>query len=409
MGSYELPFGIDRSLLRLDGKDPYLCLHFVIMYCRDQERSLRFYVDKLGFRVVVDHKFDNGQRWIEVGPSDGNANIGLSCLQPGDDVNRLIGPEARVWFVTEDVRRKYDEWVARGVEFEFPPQIPAWGGIHTRFRDPDGNCFGLAGFDELTRGVEKHRLALSQKIEAERRTAQEIEIAKQVQARLFPQIHPETRTLEYAGLCLQARQVGGDYFDFLDLGNRRLGLVVGDVSGKGIAAALLMANLQANFRSQCAIAFDQPEFFLRNVNRLFYENTIDSAYASLFFAEYCDDSRHLRYANCGHLSGLILHPDDSCERLDSTGTLLGLFQDWDCSMVDRNLAKGDLLALYTDGVTEANNGNGEEFGEEQLIERLRHHRNLPCGELVSELANDVRNYSPQEQHDDITMIVARGK
>jgi serine phosphatase RsbU (regulator of sigma subunit) len=77
-------------------------------------------------------------------------------------------------------------------------------------------------------------------------------------------------------------------------------------------------------------------------------------------------------------------------------------------MVDCNLAKGDLLALYTDGVTEANNGNGEEFGEEQLIERLCHHRNLPCQELVSEVANDVRNYSPQEQHDDITMIVARG-
>jgi serine phosphatase RsbU (regulator of sigma subunit)/catechol 2,3-dioxygenase-like lactoylglutathione lyase family enzyme len=409
MGSYELPFGIDRSPLRLDGKDPYLCLHFVIVYCRDQEQSMRFYVDKLGFRVVVDHKFEDGLRWIEIAPDDGNAHIGLALLQPGDDVNRMIGSEARVWFITEDVPRKYEEWLARGVEFEFPPQAPLWGGIHTRFKDLDGNCFGLAGFDELTRGVEKHRLALAQKLEAERRTAQEIEIAKQVQARLFPQIHPAARTLEYAGLCLQARQVGGDYFDFLDLGQRRLGLVVGDVSGKGIAAALLMANLQANLRSQCAIALDQPEFFLRNVNRLFYENTIDSAYASLFFAEYCDDSRHLRYANCGHLSGLILHPDDSCQRLDSTGTLLGLFQDWDCSMVACELAKGDLLALYTDGVTEANDANGREFGEELLIERLRHHRNLPCQQLVSEVANDVRNYSPQEQHDDITMIVARGK
>jgi len=409
MGTYDLPFGIDRSPLRLDGQDPYLCLHFTIIYVRDQERSLRFFVDKLGFRVVVDHKFEDGLRWIEVAPADGNANLGLALIKPGDDADRLIGSEARVWFVTEDVQRKYDEWFARGVEFEFPPQTPLWGGIHTRFKDPDGNCFGLAGFDELTRGVEQHRLALAQKLEADRRAAQEIEIAKQVQARLFPQIHPEARTLEYAGLCLQARQVGGDYFDFLDLGNRRLGLVVGDVSGKGIAAALLMANLQANLRSQCAIAFDQPEFFLRNVNRLFYENTIDSAYASLFFAEYCDDSRHLRYANCGHLSGLILHPDSSCQRLDSTGTLLGLFQEWECSMVHCDVAKDDLLALYTDGITEASNESGQEFGEERLIERLSHHRDLPCQELVSEVANDVRNYSPQEQHDDITMIVARGK
>src|SRR5689334_13879038 len=312
MGIYDLPFGIDRSALRLDGKDPYLCLHFVIVYCRDQERSLRFFTDKLGFRLVVDHKFEDGLRWIEVGPADGNANLGLALLKPEDDAKRLIGSEARVWFVTEDVQRKYDQWLAQGVEFEFPPQTPIWGGIHTRFKDPDGNCFGLAGFDELNRGVEQHRLALAQKIEAERRAAQEIEIAKQVQARLFPQIHPETRTLEYAGLCLPARQVGGDYYDFLDLGQHKLGLVIGDVSGKGIAAALLMANLQANLRSQSSLALDHPERLLQSVNRLFYENTTDSAYASLFFAVYDDQSQCLRYANCGHLSGLILRADNTC-------------------------------------------------------------------------------------------------
>ena len=92
MGSYELPFGIDRSLLRLDSTDPYLCLHFVIIWVRDLDRSLRFYVDKLGFRVVVDHRFDNGQRWIEVARADGNAHIGFAPLQPGDDVEKLIRP-----------------------------------------------------------------------------------------------------------------------------------------------------------------------------------------------------------------------------------------------------------------------------------------------------------------------------
>ena len=106
-----------------------------------------------------------------------------------------------------------------------------------------------------------------------------------MQARLFPQISPEAKTLEYAGLCLQARQVGGDYFDFLDLGRRRLGLVIGDVAGKGIAAALLMANLQANLRSQSASTASSGSL-LRSANRLFYENTAESSYASLFFAEY---------------------------------------------------------------------------------------------------------------------------
>lgn len=201
MGTSELPFGIDRSLLRLDGADPYLCLHFVIIFVRDQERSLRFFVDKLGFRVAVDHKFEDGRRWIEVSPPDGNANLGLAPVDPGSDMEKLISREARIWFITEDVNRKYDEWKNRGVRFQFPPQAPAWGGIHTRFEDPDGNSFGLAGFDELTRSVDAQRRALTEKLEAERRTAQEIEIAKQVQARLFPQIHPEVKTLEYAGVC----------------------------------------------------------------------------------------------------------------------------------------------------------------------------------------------------------------
>jgi serine phosphatase RsbU (regulator of sigma subunit)/catechol 2,3-dioxygenase-like lactoylglutathione lyase family enzyme len=407
MGTYELPFGIDRSLLRLDGQDPYICLHFVIIFVRDQERSLRFYVDQLGFRVAVDHRFDDGRRWIEVAPPDGNANLGLTPVEAGDDIESLISKETRIWFITEDVNRKYEEWKARGVHFRFPPQVPVWGGMHTRFEDPDGNSFGLAGFDELTRGVEAQRRALVQKHDAERRAAQEIEIAKQVQARLFPQIRPQARTLEYAGLCLQARQVGGDYFDFLDLGQQRLGLVIGDVSGKGIAAALLMANLQANLRSQCALALTHPELFLRSVNRLFYENTIDSAYASLFFAEYNDESQRLRYANCGHLSGLILRSDGDCCRLHSTGTLLGLFQDWECKFAEFELASGDLLTLYTDGVTEALTDRGEEFGEEKLIERLRHYRHQSCQAAVEGITNEVRSLTPGDQHDDITLILAR--
>lgn len=407
MGTFEGPWEMGRSFPRLDGKDPYLCLHFIIIYVRDQERSLRFYIDQLGFRVVVDHKFDNGQRWIEVAPADGNAHIGLTQLQSEDDPEKLIRPEARVWFITEDVNRKYEEWKTRGVPFDYPPQVPAWGGIHTRFKDPDGNSFGLAGFDELTRSVEAQRRVLAQKYEAERRAAQEIEIAKQVQARLFPQVHPQAKTLEYAGLCLQARQVGGDYFDFLDLGQQRLGLVIGDVSGKGIAAALLMANLQANLRSQCASGCTQTVAFLQSVNRLFYENTVDSAYASLFFAEYNDDSRRLRYANCGHLSGLILRPDGTCERLDSTGTLLGLFPNWDCRIDECQMATGDLLALYTDGVTEALNDRGEEFGEDSLVQRLRRYQTQPCETAVEAITNEVSRLSPGNQQDDITLIMAR--
>ena len=407
MGANQVLFGVDRSVLRLDTEDPYLCLHFAIIYVRDQDRSLEFYVDKLGFRMVVDHRFADGRRWIEVGPADGNANLGLAPLPPDEDPAKFIQTQALIWFITEDVNRKYAEWKARGVSFRYPPEVPAWGGIHTRFEDPDGNQFGLAGFDELTQSIEAQRRSLAQRLEAERRAAQELEIAKQVQARLFPQIHPEAKTLDYAGLCLQARQVGGDYFDFLDLGQRRLGLVIGDVSGKGIAAALLMANLQANLRSQCASGCAHPVAFLQSVNRLFYQNTVDSAYASLFFAEYNDDTRRLRYANCGHLSGLILRPDGTCQHLDSTGTLLGLFPTWDCHIAECQLSAGDLLALYTDGVTEAVNDHGEEFGEENLVQRLRHHRERSCRSTVEAITSEVRGLGPADQHDDITLILAK--
>jgi len=279
--------------------------------------------------------------------------------------------------------------------------------VFTRFEDVDGNSFSLVSFDEESRAVEAERRAVAEKREAERRAAHELEIARQVQARLFPQRLPPSSTLEYAGFCLQARQVGGDYYDFLDLGRDRLGLVIGDIAGKGIAAALLMANLQANLRSQCAIALDEPQRFLRSVNQLFFESTVDSAYATLFFAEYDDREQRLRYANCGHLSGLLLRTDGGLERLDTTAAVLGLFEEWDCSIGERRLGPGDLLALYTDGVTESFNEAGEEFGEHRLIEALRRRRGLPSQAMLASIVEDVRTFSPHEQHDDITLIVAR--
>jgi len=224
MGNSPAPFGIDRHFLRMDRNDPYLSLHFIMIFVRDQVRSLYFYVDRLGFRLVVDHVFETGGRWIEVAPPDGSANLSLALAKPDSEAYNLIGRDSQIYFLTEDVNAKFNQWSARGVRFHFPPEEPVWGGIFTRFEDVDGNSFGLAGFDELTLGVETQRRALAQKLESERRAAQELEIAKQVQARLFPQIHPEAKTLEYAGICLQARQVGGDYFDFLDLGQERLGL-----------------------------------------------------------------------------------------------------------------------------------------------------------------------------------------
>ena len=397
----------NRTVLRSGREEPYLSIQDIVVFVRDLEVSKRFYVQQLGFELIAEQRLPTGEGWIEVAPPDGSANLALVEPKPENPEYKLIGGYRWVLFMTEDVSAKYKEWTERGVHFLSEPETPGWGGTYARFEDPDGNAFGLEGFDEVRRSLELRRQEHAEKQEAERRVAQELEIAKQVQARLFPQIRPQLKTVDYAGICLQARQVGGDYFDFLNLGPQRLGLIIGDVSGKGIAAALLMANLQASLRSQSSMAFDQPQALLRSVNRLFYDNTGDNAYASLLFAEYDGATRRLRYANCGHLSGLLLRRDGNVGQLESTSTLLGLFKEWDCSMREQEICPGDVLALYTDGITEASNERGEEFGERRLIESLRQYRELSCQALLTAIVDGVRRFSSQEQHDDITAIVAK--
>jgi serine phosphatase RsbU (regulator of sigma subunit)/predicted enzyme related to lactoylglutathione lyase len=402
---------------------PYLSIYFVNIYVRDQDRSLRFYLDQLGFDLAFDARLQADRRWVAVAPPDGSTVLLLIQPKPDSAEYKLIGRATQVVLVTEDVTKTYREWRNRGVRFGFTPRLrrvkyerpasaaeggtPAWGGVFTRFEDIDGNSFTLVSIDEMSRSIQAQRQAAAEKLEAERRAAQELEFAKQVQARLFPQTQPACGTLDYAGICIQALQVGGDYYDFLDLGHGRLGLVVGDIAGKGMAAALLMANLQANLRSQYASALDQPELLLRSVNQLFYENTAESAYATLFFAEYDGQTGRLRYVNCGHLPALLLRADDTCIRLRSTCTVLGLFKEWDCSLGEDEFRAGDTLVLYTDGVTEAFNEADEEFGEKRLVQALRRHRHQPSKELLTSIVDEVRQFSPHEQHDDITLIVAK--
>jgi len=412
---------------------PHLRIHSTQIFVRDLDRSLRFYLDQLGFHLAYDVKLQSGERLVAVAPPDGSAVLSLIAPKPDSVQYKLIGRSTQVVFITEDVVSKYKEWSRRGVRFNHTPRLrrikfdPAnsstvrgpiqspllgeetsiWGGVSTRFRDIDGNIFSLVSFDEVTHALEAQRRTTAAKLEVERRAAQELEIANEVQCRFFPQIRPPIHRLDYAGHCFPARAVGGDYYDFLDLGPDRFGLVIGDVSGKGIAAALLMANLQANLRSQCAISLDQPQRLLCAVNQLFSQNTPDGAFATLFFADYCVSTGRIRYVNCGHLPALILGCDDSIDHLDATATVLGIFKKWDCEIDERTLCAGDTLALYTDGITEAFNENRDEFGEHRLIESLRRHRAQPSQSLLNSIVDDVRQFSPREQHDDITLIIAK--
>jgi serine phosphatase RsbU (regulator of sigma subunit) len=220
---------------------------------------------------------------------------------------------------------------------------------------------------------------------------------------------PPLATLDYAGACTQARIVGGDYYDFLELGPGRVGFVLADISGKGIAAALLMANLQAIVRSHYAMAASDHERLLRSVNGLFYDATAPNRFATMFFARYDDASRELVYVNCGHNPPLLLRDDGSAEWLSPTATALGFFDGWTCTSGSRRLDPGDLLVLYSDGITEAWSGTSEEYGEARLLNVVRAHRCLPASELVARIVQDVRSFSPLEQSDDWTLITARAR
>lgn len=417
---------------------------FAVVAVRDQDRSLRFYVEQFGFRLVVNQETPTGGRWIVVEPPDGSVQIALVSLVESSDAFRRIGEDTGLVLVTSDLEALREEWAERGVSFPESPTESAWQARKAIFEDIDGNRFTLVEHSPISEALDAERHAIAEKEQAgrllataarvmldrhltamekeqaERLLARELEIARDVQARLLPQKAPSLQTLECAGICIPARHVGGDYYDFLILRPGGVALVLADIAGKGISGALLMANLQANLRSQFAtlaasgeyssLAGDDSRKLLISVNRLFHENSGDSSYATLFLGNYDDATRRLSYVNCGHPSPLLLRGgagDFVVERLDSTSTVIGLFSEFECQVVEKQLAAGDILIVYSDGVTEAANADGDEFGEDRLVEIARAHRELSMPLLVEKLVEAARQFSQPEQGDDITVVAAR--
>ena len=264
-------------------------------------------------------------------------------------------------------------------------------------------------------GIALHGLRLARviadRMEAERRAAHELEIARQVQAKLLPQHAPVFASLDYAGICIQARQVGGDYYDFVQLGPGRLGLVLADVSGKGISAALLMASLQASLRSHYAWTPGNLPQILLEVNRMFFESTEASRFATLFVGIYDEGSTRLHFANCGHPPPVLLGADGSVRHLNPTAGVIGLFEEWKCDVREIDLARGDTLALFSDGVVEAFDADYNEFGEERLVDLLREGTAsvLSAESVAKSIVSAVQQHSGPQQSDDLTVIVVRGR
>jgi phosphoserine phosphatase RsbU/P len=243
------------------------------------------------------------------------------------------------------------------------------------------------------------------------RLNREVEIAREVQERLFPQKLPPIRGLDYAGHCRPALGVGGDYYDFLALPHGQLGIAIGDVSGKGIAAALMMASLQASLRSEATRAPENLAAAVGNINRLVYEASSSNRYATFFYGQYSPTEGRFDYVNAGHNAPMLFHrssSDDTLVRLEPGGTVVGLLEDAVYVQGSVRLRPGDILVAYTDGISEAMNVDDEEWGEERLVEAIQTGRGDSAQELLEHLFEAATLFAgAAPQHDDMTLVVLR--
>lgn len=274
--------------------------------------------------------------------------------------------------------------------------------------------------DQTGLAIENGRLLSSLAEEAARRERynRELEIAREVQERLFPQAYPSIPGLDCAGHCRPAQGVGGDYYDFIQLPDAawghlrtgeggRLGIAVGDVSGKGISAALLMASLRASLRGQTLGGPTDLAALMRNVNALLYEASAANRYATFFYAQYDPSDRTLALVNAGHNPPIVLRGGDVL-RLEADGPVVGLLPHAQYEQSSVALAPGDILLAYTDGISEAMTIDDEEWGEDRMIAAAQACRALPAAQMIERLMAAADAFTAgAPQHDDMTLVIVK--
>jgi phosphoserine phosphatase RsbU/P len=268
-----------------------------------------------------------------------------------------------------------------------------------------------ASFNQMTEYVQR---LVKERVQKER-LERELEIAKEVQEHLFPAQNPRMGRLDVSGVCLPARVVSGDYYDFLFLGENELGLALADICGKGISAALLMSNLQATLRSNVLNFWHHNgsngekalAHIVEKLNFQMFSYTSANKFASFFYAVYDDARQTLTYCNAGHNPPLHFS-GEGFQRLRTGGTVVGIFADSEYEQETIQLQSGDLLVAYTDGITESVNDRGEEFGEYRLIELIRKYRNLDADKLKGVIVEQILSWTAaEEREDDMTLVVAK--
>jgi sigma-B regulation protein RsbU (phosphoserine phosphatase) len=296
------------------------------------------------------------------------------------------------------------------------PHLIAWQEIETDefthraiARALDGLDTRSAAQTALALEVARLTTAIGREMAQRERLNRELEIAQEVQAHFFPQRLPTVPGLDYCGHCRPAREVGGDYYDFLELPEGRLGIAIGDVSGKGIGAALMMANLEASLRAQASVSHDLAEL-MKRVDKLIFEASSANHYATLFYAEYDPRNRQLSYVNAGHNPPVILRKSaPACEvlRLETGGPVIGLLRQG-YQQESLPLEPGDQVVLFTDGVSESMNARNEEWGEDRLIQLAKTCHGLPASETMTLILAAADAFAAgASQHDDMTLVVLR--
>jgi phosphoserine phosphatase RsbU/P len=255
--------------------------------------------------------------------------------------------------------------------------------------------------------VRKHAGEAAERAAISRRTRSEAEIARNVQQRLLPRPSRKLQTAAYSALCCPAGDVGGDYYDFIDMSHDSLGFVLGDVSGKGIGAALLMAHLQASLRTRLSHTSASVAPVLEELNASFFASTSVEHYATMVFGRYDDSRRRFHYVNAGHLAPMLVRRSGMVERLEPTATPIGMLPRWSSEERVVDIAPGDTLLIFSDGVAENGFEDGREFGEDALAAAAIVRRRMQPDEFVHSIASAVLATS-RVQHDDLTLLAIQG-
>jgi phosphoserine phosphatase RsbU/P len=237
------------------------------------------------------------------------------------------------------------------------------------------------------------------------KTEAELSFALKVQQALFPRGFPQGYGLEFSAACIPARGISGDYYDVLEMADGRLAFAIADISGKGISAAILMANLQALLRV-VATAGSSPSEVCGKLNHHLHQVTDSSRFATFFYGEWDPVTRRLRYVNAGHNLPIVFGSPDG-RVLDKGGIPLGIMPEYPYETGESQLCPGDLMFLYSDGITEAGLNEGREFGEERLKALVSELRDLPVRELQDRVIAAVRAWAGREAEDDMTVMVVR--